>query len=111
MYRRNQLKEELDNLRNQNDFLKWQNNHLRELMAQKDLQIKNLQLQLQVKEMSSSFILKPQPVVFNVSSEGQSNFLKGLNYPGQIIIPPEPFETGIKLGVLKEEEDEKENEN
>ena len=89
MYRCNQLKEELDKLRSENDFLKWQNSHLRELMAQKDLQIRNLQLQLQVKDMTYKLcnVTKPQLIFVKIGNDDVS---------------PEPFKTGLDTGILKD---------
>lgn len=64
MYRHNQLKEELDKLRDENDYFKSQIRYLNEKCARRDLEIRNLQLQLQIKDMSAHLesLIKSQPI-------------------------------------------------
>ncbi len=69
MYRQNKLKEELDRLRRENEYLKCENISLRERNDACQLHIRNLQLELQVKEMCNRmpYLTIPKPIV--VSSE------------------------------------------
>lgn len=91
MYRHNQLKEELDKLRDENDYFKLQIRYLNEKCARRDLEIRNLQLQLKIKDMSIQLLysVKPQPMDIKVDVDAMH---------------PELFKAGFDTSMLKDKQ-------